>query len=197
MLEQFPARHEQPRRNRGRLALLAVALLVVLAAQAALFGLVRPYLSRGPSMEPTILCEAPVTGCTGKTTDRVLVVRYVLRDPRRGDIVAFRATPEIRRLCGADGTFLRRVVGVAGETVTYSAERGVSVDGDALAEPYVTADREGGPEGTWRVARGGYFVVGDNRRLSCDSRVWGALERGDILGRVAATYWPPRRVGLR
>jgi signal peptidase I len=54
-----------------------------------------------------------------------------------------------------------------------------------------------GPERTWKIPEGQYFLMGDNRTSSCDSRQWGPLPRGNILGEVFATYWPPNRISFR
>lgn len=170
-------------------------LTVVLAATPlVLVFVVKPYRIPSPSMEPTIRCARPATGCTGSSTDRVLVLRYVFGDPGRGDIVAFHASGRVGRLCGTGGTFLKRVIGLPGELV--SERRGVfSVNGRPLAEPYVSAEGADDESNHWdRLPSGSYFVVGDNRRLSCDSRVFGAVSRDDVIGRVVAIYWPPGRL---
>jgi signal peptidase I len=67
-----------------------------------------------------------------------------------------------------------------------------------LQEPYVERDRRDPdthpPE---KVPANSYWVMGDNRAQSCDSRVWGALPRQNLIGKVFAVYWPPRRISLR
>ena len=67
-----------------------------------------------------------------------------------------------------------------------------------LVEPYVDASRRGRASGSWpRVAPGHYFVMGDNRARSCDSRTWGTVPRGSLIGPVILTYWPPNHLSLR
>ena len=53
-----------------------------------------------------------------------------------------------------------------------------------------------GNPGTWRVPQGQYFMMGDNRAQSCDSRRWGAVPRDNIIGKVFAIYWPPQRISF-
>ncbi len=147
-------------------------------------------------MEPTIRCEKPVVGCSETTSDRVLVLRYLFARPQRGDIVAFEAGLRARRLCGVGGTSLKRVVGLPGEVVS-QRDGIVFVDGRRLDEGYVAPANRDRRSGRWaKVARDSYFVLGDNRRLSCDSRVFGPVRRDDVRGRVVATYWPPGRISL-
>jgi len=70
------------------------------------------------------------------------------------------------------------------------------INGAPLAEPYLRPTYRGNGNGSWgRTPRDGYFVLGDNRGMSCDSRRWGFVPRASIIGRAEVTYWPPKRVG--
>ena len=78
-------------------------------------------------------------------------------------------------------------------------ERGFSfVYIDGLPEPYLQPGRRdsGGPE-TFTIPEGQYFMMGDNRSQSCDSREWGTVPRDNLIGKVFATYWPPTRLSVR
>jgi signal peptidase I len=121
---------------------------------------------------------------------------YHLRAPRRGELVVFETPPAARERCGAGGTFVKRLIGLPGEVVS---ERGgvIYIDGKRLAEPYVLPEQRGVNDGGWEVPEGRYFMMGDNRLDSCDSRVWGAVPRDAIVGKVVATYWPPDRIAVR
>ena len=176
----------------------AVAIVLLVKAYV-----VNPYRIPSSSMEPTLHCAQPASGCEARFSDRVLANRFIyhVRDPSRGEIVVFE-TPDAARLkCGAGGTFVKRVVGLPGETIEVRLERGdgyVFVNGRKLEEPYIGDGRRSGEEfGPVKVPQDGYFMMGDNRSQSCDSREWGSVPRGNLIGKVFATYWPPNRISLR
>lgn len=148
------------------------------------------------SMEPALRCARPNPGCSAETADRVYVVRFWGPvEPNRGDLVAFRTPAVVLERCGAGGTFLKRLVGLPGETVEARGGR-LLIDGSPLDEPYARPGTEEG-RGRWRLRRNQFFVAGDNRPMSCDSRVWGPVPRESLIGEVAAVYWPPDRMGFR
>ena len=176
------------------------AIAIVLAIKA---WVVNPYRIPSSSMEPTLHCARPAPGCEARFSDRVLANRFIFhfRDPKRGEIVVFQTTPAVKRKCNAGGTFVKRIVGLPGETLQIRLIRGreyVYINGRRLDEPYIQASRRGfGPPETFKVPEGKYFMMGDNRASSCDSRVWGSLPRENILGKVFMTYWPPQRISFR
>ena len=107
----------------------------------------------------------------------------------------FETTARAQAECRAEGTFVKRVVALPGERVTMR-KGDVLINGRHLSERYIHRDYRGDETGGWgRVPGDSYFVLGDNRATSCDSRRWGAVPRDDIIGRADATYWPPRRMG--
>jgi len=192
-------------RKRG---LLVVAwLLLVSVGQSVMFWQVerfamKAYRIPSSNMEPTLHCPRPASGCEADTADRILVSRLAPSwTPSRGDIVAFRAPESARLKCGAGGTFVKRIIGLPGEQVSLRLRRGaafVYIDGEQLDEPYIENDRRDiGPEETFRVPEGQYFVMGDNRSQSCDSRVFGTVPRGSLIGPVVAVHWPLDRMGLQ
>ena len=173
---------------------IAAGLALVLQSEVA-----KPYRIPTSSMEPTLHCAAPGDGCLGNSSDRVLEasIVYRFRSPARGDIVVFKAPALAKTRCQEGGTFVKRIVGLPGERV--SERRGiVYVDGKRLADPYVDPGRRDRLTRSWpRVPAHAYFVMGDNRANSCDSREWGPVPRSNLIGPVVATYWPFGRLGFR
>jgi signal peptidase I len=172
------------------------AIAIVLAIKQ---WVVNPYRIPSSSMEPTLHCahSRASDGCEAHYSDRVLANRFIyrFRSPERREIVVFNTPKAAQQMCGASGTFVKRLIGLPGETV--SERNGtVFVDGKKLDEPYIKADRRDAQSGTWHVPRGEYFFMGDNRSQSCDSRRWGAVPRKSLIGEVFATYWPPNRISI-
>lgn len=177
-------------------ATLGIVTVLVLVVEAEM---AKPYRIPTASMEPTLHCAAPAPGCLGTSSDRILAAKivYQFRSPARGDVVVFKAPAAAKERCDEGGTFVKRIVGLPGEVV--EERRGVVyVNGHRLVEPYVDPSRRDRQTRSWpRVAAATYFVMGDNRAVSCDSRDWGTVPRGDIVGPVVATYWPFGRLGFR
>ncbi|MCL1852690.1 MAG: signal peptidase I [Peptococcaceae bacterium] len=129
--------------------------------------------------------------------DHVMVDRlfYRMGELERGDVIVFTAPkhPELVDLAGQ--AMVKRLIGLPGETVEVR-DGYVWIDGRALNEPYVISGgktaREFAPV---TVPEGYYFVMGDNREGSNDSRTWGFLDRKLVIGRVLFCYWPLENFG--
>jgi signal peptidase I len=173
---------------------IAGAIAIVLAIKA---WVVNPYRIPSSSMEPTLHC-AGSEGCEARLSDRVLANRFIyhLRSPRRGEIVVFDTPPQAKAQCGAGGTFVKRLIGLPGDV--WSETSGyVYINGKRLNEPYVRPDRRDTQTYSSRkIGKDMFFMMGDNRGSSCDSRVWGAVPRKNLIGEVFATYWPPNRISI-
>ena len=175
---------------------IVVAVAAVLAIKA---WVVNPYRIPSSSMEPTLHCAEPGDGCVARFSDRVLANRFIyhFKEPERGDIVVFETPPEARTRCGAGGTFVKRLIGLPGDRIA-EREGAVYVNGKRLAEPYLKpGQRDDSTFPERRIGKRQYFMMGDNRGQSCDSRVWGPVPRENIIGEVFAVYWPPQRIGFR
>jgi signal peptidase I len=160
---------------------------------------INPYRIPSSSMEPTLHCAEPGIGCEAGHNDRVIANRFLYRfqDPERGEIVVFDPGPKAALACGAGGTYVKRLIGLPGDRL---AQRNgiVYVNGQALDEPYLEPGRRGGPDfGPITLGPDEYWMMGDNRRMSCDSRRWGPVSRDDLIGPVFFVYWPLDRIGFR
>jgi signal peptidase I len=123
-------------------------------------------------------------------------ITYFFRDPKPGEIVVFEYPQEPQK------DFIKRCVAVGGDRIAHEDDR-LFVNGKALQEPYTqylkvsplyASDRRNFVERT--VPEGTFFMMGDNRNNSQDSRFWGPLPRWRLIGRAFAGYWPLNRIGL-
>ncbi len=174
----------------------AIAIVLLIKAYV-----VNPYRIPSSSMEPTLHCARPDSGCEARFSDRVLACRFCFHfwSPKRGDIIVFKTPPLAETRCGAGGTFVKRLIGLPGDR--WEERNGfVYINGKRLNEPYVQAKRrieDGKTIAEKKIPANQFFMMGDNRGSSCDSREWGTVPRGNLIGKVFATYWPPARLSLR
>src|SRR5438477_357942 len=185
---------------------IVLTLLIFFAVRAV----VQNFKVEGDSMLPTLHTEQYLlvnkalyfrydanllTHLTQKSTPADL--RYLFHGPQRGDIIVFVAPREY------DKDFIKRVIAVEGETVQIKPDAdpngspdrdcggcGVYVNGVRLKEPYVRQTPDYSLEPT-TIPPGHIFVLGDNRRNSSDSHVWGALDVSAIIGTAFVSYWGP------
>jgi signal peptidase I len=185
-----PADHEHAgsgsRGRRWRRALLEAA--VVTAAAALLVGLIRtfmfePFSVPSSSMEPTL-----------QAGDRIMVEKafFSWHDVHEGDIVVF-THPSADRCGPGNDDLVKRVIALPGQTI-YSAGDTIYIDGLPLAEPYLPASDPLGPpiasrQDPYRVPAGEFYVLGDNRSDSCDSRYWGPVQGSSIVGKAMVVWW--------
>jgi signal peptidase I len=164
-----PAKHRRRVWNRWPERLVLVGLLAMTIFVASVQG----FWVSGDCMRPDL-----VTG------DRLLAdkLTYRLHAPVRGDIVIFYYPRDPRQI------YVKRVIGLPGETVEKQTGD-VYIDGRRLAEPYRIYAAHGSMDARI-VPAGQYFVMGDNRDVSDDSRHWGYLPRREIIGRAVGRYWP-------
>lgn len=180
------------------------AWYVIVALALALFirfFLAAPYVVSGASMEYTF------DNWDYLITDRL---SYDFTEPQRGDVIVF-CLPGggecsfLKRVMNkewqAPRTLIKRVIGLPGETVSVSGNEvrivnAAHPEGFVLDEPYLSPENLGGPSGTvTTLGDNEYFVLGDNRRVSSDSRTWGILPRQNIIGHVLLRLFPLSHIG--
>ncbi|MCC7173583.1 MAG: signal peptidase I [Bryobacterales bacterium] len=178
---QNPANPE-PSPARLALAWLRDLVISVLIAALVILFIYQPVQVEGTSMMPAL-----------ENQERIFINKFAYRmgieKISRGDLVVFWFPGEPGK------SYIKRVVGLPGDRV--SIDRGtVFVNGSRLPEDYVPAryrDSLSAPE--TRVPDGHYYVLGDHRSSSSDSRSWGPIGRDSIYGRAVFVYWPLARIG--
>jgi signal peptidase I len=196
-----------PRTRSHRLLVVAAIAAVALA-----WWFVRPYRIPTPSMVPTF-----------RPGDQVLAARvYAFADPERGDLVVFHPNGKGNRVFQSNTvsseTYVKRLVGLPGESIgshngrVYVCREGIEPpqaggpDSTAgcryLAEPYVHGQATGpcgspgGDFGPILLRPSSYYLLGDNRIGSEDSRCFGQVSRDQFMGEVFLLYWPLGRIGV-
>lgn len=157
--------------------IVAVALAIVIPVRAFIM---EPYFVRGDSMEPNF-----------SNSDYLLIERlsYRFDEPKRGEVIIFEA-PQYETQ-----KYIKRIIGLPGETVVFrdgtimvrkeGGEKITLNESSYLPSSFSPGDME------MSLGEGEYFVLGDNREASFDSRAWGVLPEENILGRVFLKVWPP------
>lgn len=162
-----------------RFALLAIAIVIPLRIFIA-----QPFVVSGESMYPTF-----------ENKDYLIVdqVTYKFQDPERGDVIIFRYPKDPSRF------FIKRIIALPGETIEFNKSDVIiknheSPEGFVLDEPYV---REHIP-GLEPITLDGdeYYVMGDNRRESSDSRIWGPLPKNFLVGRALLRLFPYKHAAI-
>lgn len=157
----------------------SVAIAVILAVIIRFF-LFQPFYIPSGSMEPTL-----------KPGDRIIVNKLIYRysQPKRGDIMVFKYPRDPAR------DFIKRTVGLPEETIEIKDSK-VYINNKEIPQPFLEPGLKFGSFGPVEVPEGSYFMMGDNRNNSEDSRVWGTLPRENIVGKAMFIYWPLSRIGM-
>jgi len=177
-----------PRRRRRMRTLAQTAVTILVAVLLA-------FLVRAFVFQTFWIPSASMTPTLG-VYDRVLVQKafYSWRDVREGDIVVF-SHPPLDNCPGPQGDLVKRVIALPGQTI-YSSGNSIYINGRLLAEPYLPHDDPLGlpiPDASrqhpYRVPPGEFYMLGDNRASSCDSRYWGPIKGSSIVGKVVLDWW--------
>lgn len=145
----------------------------------------QPHKIKGSSMDPNF-----------KDAEYLLTdkVSYRFNEPKRGDVIVFKAP-------GLEGEeFIKRIIGLPNEEISIKENR-IYINNKVLEEKYLPKDKYTGSgafleEGkTVKIPADYYFVMGDNRQHSSDSRSWGFVPKNDISGKAWFVYWPIKDIG--
>lgn len=175
----------------GRIGILFLDFLQTIVLALAIFMitylfLVQPHEVKGNSMYPAFLDGERLL------TDKIT---YRLNEPRRGDVIVFQAPPDRSK------DFIKRIIALPEETIQVKDTK-VYVNNQLLDEVYTSLDILTQPgafltEGkTYTLGPDEYFVMGDNRDHSSDSRSWGTIKKKEIIGKAWVIYWPPQKFGV-
>ncbi|WP_233097688.1 signal peptidase I [Dictyobacter vulcani] len=171
-------KEEKKIRTQSRIVREIIETLVLTILMFVIINLaVQNYDVDGPSMEPSL-----------HDKERIMVdkVSYHLHDPSRGDVIVFIAPPDPQL------NYVKRIIGVPGDVITIQGTV-VKINNTILQERYVSPSYQGNPYlpiVNKMVPNGSYFVMGDDRKNSSDSRLWGFVPRQNIIGRATLVYWP-------
>lgn len=167
---------------------LVIALSIFLVVY--LF-LLQPHQVNGKSMVPNF-----------ENGDYLLTdkISYRFGKPERGDVVVFHAPPSANCPPGTGCDFIKRVIAIPGETVEIKNNK-IFVNSQPLEETYIPDNfptNVGDYTRNRSITMGldEYFVVGDNRPYSSDSRAWGPIDKSLIVGKAFFRYWPPESMGV-
>jgi len=157
----------------------SILIAVVLAVLIRVFVLA-PFFIPSGSMIPTLL-----------EGDRIIVskITYRFTEPQRGDIVVFKYPKDTSK------DYVKRLIGLSGETVALKNNQ-LYINGQAMPESYLPAGVHFSDYGPEQVPEGEYFMLGDNRQNSEDSRYWGSMPRKNVIGKALFIYWPLNRIGI-
>ncbi|MFA5080015.1 MAG: signal peptidase I [Candidatus Paceibacterota bacterium] len=159
--------------------IILIALIIVIPIRIFVF---QPFMVSGASMEPNY-----------HSTDYLIIdeLSYRFNTPKRGDVIVFKypKNPSLK--------YIKRIIGYPGETVeikdtkiliTSVDNTTISLDENYLPESTISSWIRGATYGPITLKEGEYFVLGDNRNYSADSRSWGLLPKDNIIGKVAFTF---------
>lgn len=190
--EQIPEEAPEPPRPAAHGKRWALEWLLVLVVAIGVAVLIRTYVAQtfyipSGSMEPTLMIG-----------DKILVdkLSFHFESIARGDIVVFKRPP--LETDTEDADLVKRIVGLPGEFISSGPNGEVLINGKPIPEPYLTKQaREdpGPPIRPQRIPKGDYFVMGDNRGDSSDSRVFGPIPGSLIVGGARFRIWPLSRIG--
>jgi signal peptidase I len=171
--------------------LLKTTVVVLVVAVALRYFAIQPYVVDGESMMPTY-----------ENKEYIIAekISYMVGEPKRGDVVVFKypKNPTVN--------YIKRIIALPGETIKISSDRitiknlqnpdGFTLDEEYIPQNFKTLVFENNGVLEKTLGENEYFVLGDNREHSSDSREWGVLPKSDISGRAWVTLFPFDRIGI-
>lgn len=180
---------EETKRNTARelwdtLKFIVLAAIIVIPIRMLVF---QPFIVSGESMYPTF-----------HNADYLIVdeFSYHINEPKRGDVVVFHYPNDPKRY------FIKRVIGLPGETVVFKDDsvmikNNENPEGVKLSEPYLSQITIPGEKNEVQITADHYFVMGDNRGFSSDSRAWGLLPRSNMVGKAGLRLLPVKNISYK
>lgn len=160
-----------------KVVVISVAIVLPIRAYIA-----QPFIVSGASMEPNFY-----------DSEYLIIdeLTYAFRKPERGEVVVFRYP------LNPSEFFIKRIIGLPGDAVEIKNGK-ILINDKVFPETYISAEleKETMPNLTAKLDENDYFVLGDNRLKSSDSRFWGALPKDKIMGRALLRLWPVARAGV-
>jgi signal peptidase I len=176
---------DAPQQENSFLEIVRFSVLALLIVIPVRMFIAQPFIVSGASMENTF-----------HNGEYLIVdqISYYLEDPKRGDVIIFRYPKDPTKF------FIKRIIGIPGDTITIEGSE-VTItnqefpEGFVLNEPYIKSMKPGLTL-TEELGEREYFVMGDNRDESSDSRIWGVLQEERIVGRAFLRLFPPLEFGV-
>jgi signal peptidase I len=168
--------------------IIQIVIVAIVLVVPIRFFIAQPFIVSGASMFPTF-----------ENKDYLIIdeLSYRIREPRRGEVIVFKYPEQPKQF------FIKRIIGLPGETVTIENNtvtitntenpEGFILDQSFLDDTVLTT-KQGNPSVT--LDEGHYFVMGDNRARSSDSRIWGSLDQDLIIGRAWLRLWPLQNINF-
>jgi len=196
----LPDEHRVRRFSLDVIETLALSVLIFILMQF----LVQNYVVTGGSMQPSIednelilVNKAVYFSLDRESVDDLIPFFdlpdgddvYLFHPPQRGEVIVLNSQE------GDNIDLIKRVIGLPGDTIEFDSRGGpIRVNGVEIEETWLS-DRQRTRGQDITLGDDEYFVMGDNRRSSQDSRQWGTIGRDDIVGKALLTYWPPNKIG--
>lgn len=166
--------------------IVKIAVVALVLAMTIRYFLIQPFFVEGASMGPNF-----------ETGEYLLIdeISYRFKPIDRGDVVVFHYPLDTSKY------YIKRIIGLPGETIEVKNSKVVvynsaNSDGIILDETYLPENLETNGQIKKKLGTDEYFVLGDNRPVSSDSRIWGSLPKNDIVGRVWIRVWPFNRATI-